>query len=125
MANYAKTAAGALKSIRKAGQAAAIRRVLLGDIDTDTGRREVISNVDHACVAVSFDYELRDSGLGRADGTLIQQGDKQILIPAAGLSIAPVPGDKVVISSTVWTVVNVKSVNPAGTPILYEIQGRR
>lgn len=123
MANYAKAAAGALKSIRKAGLAAVIRRVVVGDYDTDTGRPAETTS-DHDCVAVGFDYELQSAGSAQADGTLIMAGDRQIFIPAAGLEIVPTNGDLVLLAGETWVVKNVKTLKPASIPILYEVQGR-
>ena len=125
MPNYAKNAASALRAITKAGQAAMLRRSTPGTYDTETQITGAATVSDSNCFVVLFDFELTESGASRADGTLIQVGDKQILVPASGLAITPAPGDLVLVGGVTWTIQNVKEVNPAGTPILYELQGRR
>ena len=47
-------------------------------------------------------------------------------IPAQGLAWVPGLGSKVVIQGFEWAIVPpIKEINPAGTPILYELQVRR
>ena len=57
-------------------------------------------------------------------GTYVQTDDKRILV---SVSTAPEPttGAQVVDGSTVYVVQAVKSLNPAGTALLYELQGRK
>lgn len=124
MANYAKNAASALRAITKAGLAAVLRRSTPGTYDTETATTGAPTVTNYPCVAVSFDYELQSSGTRQADGTLIEVGDRQIYIPAAGLSITPANGDLVLVDGETWVVKNVKKLKPASTAILYEIQGR-
>lgn len=125
MPDYAKTARTAALKIAAAGQVAALRRIVLGDYDTNTGKPEVLSDTSHPCYVVLFDYSLQGSGISSEPGSLIQAGDKQILLPAYGLAIAPAPGDTLIVGGATWNVTNVKELNPAGTPILYDLNGRR
>lgn len=125
MPNYAKNAASALRGITKAGQAAVLRRSTPGTYDTETQTKGAATVSDSSCFVVLFDFDRKESGASRADGTLIQVGDKQILLPASGLSFTPAPGDLVLVGGVTWTIQNVKEVNPAGTPILFELHGRR
>ncbi len=125
MANYAKSAAGALKSIRKAGMAGVIRRVVAGEYDTDTSKMSAPVTKNYPCFAAKFDYELQSAGASQADGTLILTGDKQIFIPAAGLAVVPANGDLVILNGETWVIKNVKAVQPAAIAILYEVQGRK
>lgn len=125
MSNYAKNAASALRMITKAGQAAVLRRSTPGTYDTETGTTAAPTVTNSPCFVVLFDYELRDSGQALADGSLIQVGDLQILLPASGLAFVPATGDLLIVGGVTWTIKNVKEVNPAGIPILYELNGRR
>ncbi len=125
MPNYAKNAASALRAITKAGQAGVLRRSAPGVYDTETQTTGAPTVTNNDCFALLFDFELTDSGSAQGDGTLIRVGDKQILVPASGLTITPAPGDVVLVGGATWTVQNVKEVNPAGIPILYELHGRR
>ncbi|MNF09471.1 hypothetical protein D3C80_2101430 [compost metagenome] len=59
------------------------------------------------------------------NNSLIKQGDKKLKIAAQGLEWAPSLLDKVVIQGRTWSIVPpLKEINPAGTPILYELQVR-
>ncbi len=55
---------------------------------------------------------------------LIEIGDKKCYLSPAGVPL-PVAGDLLVGGMDVWPVKNVKAVNPAGTPVLYELHLRR
>ncbi len=125
MPNYAKNAASALRAITKAGQAAVLRRSTPGARNTETQTLGAPTLTNNSCFVVLFDFELTDSGSSQGSGTLIQAGDKQILLPASGLTLTPAPGDVVIVGGVTWAVKNVKEVNPAGIPILYELHGRR
>ncbi|MGY8524215.1 hypothetical protein [Paracidovorax citrulli] len=54
----------------------------------------------------------------------IQRGDKQCFLVANG-SPAPVAGDLVVSERDMWKVIFVKTISPAGRPVLYELHVRR
>ena len=57
-------------------------------------------------------------------GTLVQTDDKKILV-SVGTAPEPTSGAQVIDGATVYVVQTVKSLNPAGTPLLYELQGRK
>ena len=45
-----------------------------------------------------------------------------ILLAAHGMPVAPEPGDNVILGdATVWSVIGVTTLNPAGQPILYTL----
>lgn len=60
-----------------------------------------------------------------APGSDILRGDKKILIGAAGLTVAPQPGDYLTIQGVQHSIINVKTLAPAGVPVLYTVQARR
>lgn len=66
--------------------------------------------------------ETRFSLMNR-DGTLIKNGDKRWLISTEGL--APELEDKVQLDGTKYELINVDPLNPGGTVLLYEVQGRK
>lgn len=105
------------------GKPVVLRRVMSGTYDPATGT-SAVTTADQPATGALFDYEPRDSGRGFTPETLIQAGDKQCLLSPAGVS-APQPGDLIVDGSDTWTVLNVKSVNPAGTPVLYNLLLRK
>lgn len=63
----------------------------------------------------------------RIDGTLVKEGDQEVLVPASGLGIVPNASVDSIIraDSSVWRIVRVTSVDPAGTPLLYKLQVRQ
>ena len=67
---------------------------------------------------------LNYSGRMNEAGTYVQTTDKRILV---SVSTAPEPttGAQVVDGSTVYVVQAVKALSPAGTNLLFELQGRR
>lgn len=71
----------------------------------------------HGCT-VDFDK-------GLIDGEKVRIGDRLVLLSPFGLS-EPTEGDKLVIGSDTWNVIPpVVVTNPAGTPVLYEVQVRK
>tara|TARA_B100000686_G_C16738759_1_gene945274 strand:+ start:787 stop:1137 length:351 start_codon:yes stop_codon:yes gene_type:complete len=57
------------------------------------------------------------------DGSVIQTGDKQALIAARGIS-EPTTSDKIIDGGDTYSIVNVSTVKPGNTAILYKIQVR-
>lgn len=55
--------------------------------------------------------------------SLIQQGDKKLLVSASGVSIDSLNG-KIEVLDSVYTVISVKDLNPAGVTLVYEVHGR-
>ena len=60
-----------------------------------------------------------------APGSDILRGDKKILISAAGLAVPPQPSDYLTINGAQHSIINVKTLAPAGVPVLYTAQARR
>jgi len=135
MTDYAKKARKVAEKFRKEGQASVLRRIVYGEYDPEISGKPVLSDDLYPCFVMSFDYELQGSGISNQPGSLIQAGDKQILLPAYGLPITPSMEDLIivggqivagaVVGGVVWSVKNVKEVNPVGIPILYELNGRK
>lgn len=145
MTDYAKKAATVAAKFKKDGRPSVLRRIVLGGYDPGTGQAAVLSDTCYPCWVMCFDYDLQGGGVGYASDSLIQVGDKQILLPAGGLPITPVPGDQliaggvvdggtpanggivdgVVVGGELWMVNNVKTVSPIGIAVLHEMNGRR
>lgn len=58
------------------------------------------------------------------DGTLVQTDDKKLIVSVKGAA-EPGIGSLVVDGAVTYTVQSVKALNPAGTALLYTLQGRK
>ena len=87
------------------------------DPDTQTN---VPTYTEHAVSGVIGNYQ----GRVTESGTLVQTDDKKILV-SVGTAPEPTAGAQIIDGATVYVVQTVKALNPAGTPLLYELQGRR
>ena len=145
MTDYNKKAASVAAKFKKDGQPSILRRIVLGEYDPGTGLPAVLSDTCYPCWVMCFDYELQGGGVGYSPESLIQIGDKQILLPAGGLPITPAPGDLLiaggeviggtpengglvggaVVGGELWTLNNVKTISPIGIAVLHELNGRR
>lgn len=132
MSFYDEMAELTLELIGEFGQTATLRDEIPGEFDPVTGSITPGTIVDQSAQAILQDYGLQQSGTSYSAGTEIRQGDKKIMVAAlttvdgqpAQLS-PPKMTTKVIAGGATWTIVNIKETNPAGTPLLYEIQGRR
>ena len=72
--------------------------------------------------AVVTEYSTQDM-----DGTLVQAGDRKLLMEAqtfADAGVTPTDDDKVSVSSREYQVVRLSPLEPAGVPLLYNVQVR-
>ena len=70
------------------------------------------------CVLLDYSTEMRN----RQD-SLIESGDKKILIAAKGMT-EPKLSDNITVGDKVYTVAEVTNLNPNTTPLVYEVRGR-
>ena len=130
---YDKMSATALRLIERFGQTITLRDTVPGEYDPVSGATTPDVEVDQPAQAILQDYALQQSGMTYAEGTVIKQGDKKILVAAMttdanGQQVQITPPQlttKVIADGATWTIVNIKEINPAGTPLVYELQGRR
>lgn len=121
MAFYDRMAETALRLIQQYGQPVIIREVTPGAYDPATGETSDETSTDTTASGVLLEY----TGDERLANSLIQQGDKKLKVPAKGLA-QPSLNSKVIIQGETWTIVPpLKVMNPAGTPLVYELQVRR
>lgn len=117
---YASNAATALRLLTKFGQDVTRRAYSVGTYDVNTNTMTP-TTADTVRKGALFDYSLQQAGAALAIGTLIQEGDKQLLLDATG----PVElQDHFIIGGVEYTLVNIKVLNPAGTPVLYDLHIR-
>lgn len=113
--DYARAAATASRLLERFGAVATLKRRGDATYDPATGTTApTVTPVD--TVAVVFDYDAR-----QIDGTLIRQGDRRAYMDAA---VAPRQGDALAWQGVDLTVVAVRPLSPAGTPVLFEAQLR-
>lgn len=122
---YERMAATALRLITRFGQAGTISDVTPGTYDPATGATTGDTPISQTAQMILLDYSLQESGAKYNEGTQVLAGDKKILIAAQGLAWAPMMTSRVTADGAVWQVVNIKVSNPAGTPLVYEIHGRK
>ena len=121
MAFYDEMAVTALNMITEFGQPVIIRATIVGEYDPDTGSAPPESIKEQTAQGILLDF----TGQEFQTNSLIKQGDKKLKIAAQGLAWVPDLLDKVVVQGRTWSIVPpLKEINPAGTPILYELQVR-
>lgn len=117
--NYAATATKTAALLAKSGTTMSLRVTTPGTYDPATGTETGATSADYATVGV-----LTSIKAYHVDGTLVQTGDKIILM-AASVAVRPQAGHDVVVGGVVWHVVNVEAVEPSSVPVLYKVQVRR
>ena len=130
---YDKMGATALRLISRFGQTITLRDTVPVEYDPVTGGSTPETTVDQSAQAILQDYALQQAGMSYAEGTVIKHGDKKILVAAMakdanGQPVQLTPPQlttTVIADGATWTIVNIKEITPAGTPLVYELQGRR
>ena len=106
--------------LRGYGQQITLTHNTAGVYDSTTGTVATTSSTELGRGAV-FDYTRTKDGLSQMDGTLILQGDKKLILSAVGIT-APKVGDLALANGITYIIKNIKSLNPAGTVVMYECQ---
>jgi hypothetical protein len=118
---YDEMAAIAIEMITEFGQPVTIRATTIGEYDPETGSAPADSTKEQTAQGILLDF----TGQEFQNNSLIKQGDKKLKIAAQGLEWVPDLLNKVIIQGRTWSIVPpLKEINPAGTPILYELQVR-
>jgi hypothetical protein len=122
---FQKTANRLLKG---KGQVITITRQSAGTYDPATGTSTVTTSTQTGWGAI-FEYDTKQAGIFNVPGSLIQVGDKQLLLSPLNSSgsalTAPAINDTVTdAAGKAYTVTQVKSMAPAGTVVLYELNLR-
>ncbi len=116
--DFTKPQATANRLLTRFGQAVTLTKTVQGSYDPTTG---LITNTTTTQTGTGAVMEYNNRNV---DGTLIKQGDRQLLLSpflaSGGSLVAPAVGDTVTIGGTVYTVTQVKQVNPAGTCVMYD-----
>jgi hypothetical protein len=113
MSIYQNMAATAKKLLTKFGQPVTITSYAAASYNPATGASS-LTGTDTVTVGAIFSY--KDT---MVDGTMVKRGDKYLLCP-----IAADVGDKVSLVIGTYSVIDVKPINPAGTPVMYKFNLR-
>lgn len=115
--DYAKAAATALRLLTQFGRDVTVRSYTVGTYDPATGANSVTTS------DVTKKGALLDFGAGKTlvNGGLIQVGDKRLLLES---SAAPSPQAHIIVGSVEYVIISVGEVNPAGTPVLFDLHLR-
>ena len=122
--DYAAIAADVLEQIAEAGQAVTIKVPTAGIYDADTDTR-VPGETTLTGVGVLLDYKLQQAGVREAAESLVQVGDKKLLLATQGITVEPPPGARATVAGVTYRVLNTRAVAPAGVAVLYELHLRR
>jgi len=115
--DYAKTAASALKSLTKYGQSVTRRSYTAGTYDPAAGL-VTPTTTDTTRKGALFDF---GAGQTLERGTLIQGGDKRLLLDATATVS---PQDHFIMGALEYVIVSIGEINPAGTVVLYDLHLR-
>lgn len=116
---YTKMRATADRILRGKGQVVTLTRQTAGSYNVSTGIATVSTSAQTGYGAL-FEYDTAN-----IDGTLVQYGDRQLLLSAlnsagTALTTAPVVNDTTTIGGTSYTITHVKPISPAGTTCIFE-----
>lgn len=118
MFDYSRLVTIAADKIQYFGQQVAIARKVQTGYDVDTSNAVTTESV-YTTYGVIDTYKLSD-----IDGTIVQRDDIMLITPAPNSADISV-NDVVTINNIKYTVVNVNTVSPSGTPIIFLCQLRR
>lgn len=118
MIDYTSLAGSTLAALTDAGQDVTRRAYTTGAYDTASGTAS-LTTTDTTRKGVILDF---GAGKTLERGTLIQVGDKRLLLDAEG---SVLPDDHFIIGGAEYTIVSIGEINPAGTPVLYDIHLRK
>ena len=121
--DYAEAAADALELLTEFGQIGSIRRTTRtgGGPGDPTGGAETLT--DYPATLVVLPWEASNRASRDVSGTLIKQGDFQVLV--APLDIDPATTDKIICSEGELTIISTGKLAPAGAVVLYDMTARR
>jgi hypothetical protein len=121
MAFYDEMAVMALDLITEFGQPVTLRDTVKGVYNPSTGKTGPDTVTERTAQGILLDF----TGQEFQTNSLIKVGDKKLKIAASGLAAPPTLLSKAVIQGKTWSIIPpLKEINPAGTPLLYELQVR-
>lgn len=116
--NYAGSAATALKLLTNFGANATLIKRAEGDYNPETGSN-TITETSYSVKAVLLNYKFNETN---TVGSLIQAKDRKVIMQAT--TVTPDVSDTFTISGVTYRIINVKTLNPAGTSVIHELHVR-
>jgi hypothetical protein len=114
---YDNMAATARRLLTQYGQACTLTRTTTGEYDPDTGTAPVTTETQSVkCAVIDYPAAL-------IDGSIIQVGDKKVIMESS--ATAPQAVDTLTVGATVYQIISVKPLEPAGINVIYTLQVRR
>lgn len=122
MTDYAKKARETDAKLRKKGGTVTLRRTVLGEYDTNTGKpSKTVTDYTAAGVKLSYDAE-------RVDGTAIQSADQELYLSPLQLNgewlPSPTTADLILIAGVSYAIKSPGKIEPVDVPVLHILQLR-
>ena len=116
--DYSRSAATALRLLARFGQSGYVRRpTSSGPAHNPTAG----TPANHAATFAVVDYNASE-----VDGSRILATDKRALLAVGTLTVTPTTTDLLVeADASVYKIVRVSTIKPAGTVVMYDLQVRR
>lgn len=118
--NYARTAATSARLLAKFGRDVTLRNYSTTTVayDPSTGTMAPTTS-DSTRKGALLDFA---AGQVNGPGGLVQQGDKKLLMEPGTV---PALEDRVLVGTDEYVIKGISEVNPAGTPVIYELHLRK
>jgi len=117
MSFYSDIAATALSLLQKFGQTITLVRVTGASVDPVTGA--AVAGTDASVTTTGVLGKFPDKLI---DGTRILASDRRLILSNEQ---TPVMSDLVTVNGYNWTIIDIETVSPAGTDVIYICQVRR
>ena len=116
---YERAGASALKLLKKYGQSATLKRTETTTSPLKPWEPGASTTVSYpvTCVVADFSEKM-------IDGSTIIYGDKRVIVAAKDMPVVPCVSDVIAVGATEYTIINVKTIAPAGAAVVYELHAR-
>ena len=118
MTFYEEMSATAAELIAEFGQTITLERSAPGAYDASTGIVPV-TTTSLSGTGIDLDYTVRE-----IDGTLVQRGDRKLLMSVKA-GVVPAVSDVAIVGAVRFRVLAVKPLAPGGVTLTYELQCRQ
>ena len=110
------------RMLAKHGMTITLKQPNKGTFDAEAGQYTGGSaDTETQVAAVKMDYAQK-----LVDGSMIQRGDVKFIVSPKNITSAPKPGEDTLVAGGIeyQIIPPVRTLDPAGTPLYYEIQAR-